>query len=143
VWWGNHFFFWLNSQSIWVLRVLNPVEHCLSFNWIENTLRDTDMICAQVNHSRRRWICVPQGMTYFFLLIFYFGYLFHIWNINTISKSTFHFLNINQIRNCRVSNIKTFRPVLVHKMYLTQFLITSAETTVLLLHNRDRDVWTF
>ena len=76
---------------------------------------------------------------FFSLLILYFGFLFLLGNINTINKSTFHFLNINQIRNCRVSNIKKFRPVLVYKMYLTQFLITSADTTVLLLHNRDSD----
>jgi hypothetical protein len=35
---------------------------------------------------------------------------------------TFYFLNIYQIRNCRVSNINKLRPT---KMYLSQFLITS------------------
>jgi hypothetical protein len=43
-----------------------------------------------------------------------------------------HSLNINQIRNCRVRNINKHRPT---EMYLTQFLITSAGTTVFLGHN--------
>jgi hypothetical protein len=44
-----------------------------------------------------------------------------------VCKYTIHFyLNIYQIRNCRVSNINKHRPT---KMYLSQFLITSAETS--------------
>jgi hypothetical protein len=59
---------------------------------------------------------------------------------NTFFLVTFNFLNINQIRNGRVRNINKHRPT---EMYLTQFLITSAGTTVFLGHSRGRDVCAF
>ena len=47
-------FFWFTSKSSWFFGVLNPGKHCLSFNWIENTLSDTGIrfLCRWIIRCR-------------------------------------------------------------------------------------------